>query len=98
MNAVANNLGWFDDPSQTEPAHEPGLDVPCPVCGGTLNDGQPRKTMSLMLCEGPDRSYFYRAHKKCWEALNAEQQGIIEGEIIDAELERLHPLSEARKT
>lgn len=73
--------GYFTDGYQTKPTFDPGLDVPCPSCGDTLS--QPVKTISLML-DGDSRSYFYRTHKACYDPLNDEQRGNLDGLIIDA--------------
>lgn len=80
-------FGYFDDPSQTEPAFDPGLDVDCPICHTKLS--RPMKTISVMLDDpnlgGRDsRSYFYRAHKDCYDALAPEQETNLDGAIIDA--------------
>lgn len=88
MTMIPSTVGWFDHADQTEPTYEPGLSVPCPVCGTSL-DGQPRVTISLMVADVPTRSYFYRAHKACWQALPEESKSFIEGEIIDAEVARM---------
>ena len=69
-------FGWFEDLGQ--PAHDPGMNGKCPICGLTLS--APVVTTSFMV---PDdsRSYFYRTHKTC----TADEQTIsdIEGSIID---------------
>lgn len=74
-------FGWFDDADQTTPAHDPGLETICPVCAKTLS--RPLKTISLMLMGAKDRSYFFRAHKACWDGLSEEEQSDYEGSLID---------------
>lgn len=78
--------GYFDNATQTEPKHDPGLNVPCPVCSKTLDF--PMKTISLMVptkeWERPDRSYFYRAHKRCYESLDDAGKSRVDGLIVDA--------------
>jgi hypothetical protein len=71
--------GYFDDYG-TVPTFDPGLDVNCPVCHKKLSD--PMKTINLML-PGDKRSYFYRVHKPCWDNLTPEQQGDVDGLLLD---------------
>jgi hypothetical protein len=73
-------VGWFESAEQVEPSHDPGLDVPCPVCGLTLT--RPMKTISLMVVGGA-ASYFFRAHKPCWDSASEEERCQIESTIID---------------
>ena len=65
-------VGHFDRPGETIPSFDPGLDVPDIVCWRPLRD-KPRVTVSLMGVGG-DRSYFFRSHKECWEALTPQDQ------------------------
>lgn len=81
---VMANAGWFDSPEQETPVFDPGLSVGCPCCGRPLHE-QPRKTISLMPVGG-HRSYFFRAHKTCWDAADEATQIRIESEIIDADV------------
>ena len=76
--------GYYDSPTQTEPAFDPGLDVNCPSCGRPLD--LPVKTISLMLYDRKegDRSYFYRTHKACYDELDEQQKGALDGLLIDA--------------
>jgi hypothetical protein len=84
--------GYFDSPDQTVPVYDPGLDVPCPVCmwpvGGHTPD-HPIMTISVMV-ESDDRfprdarSYFYRIHKSCYEAISEEQRSMLDSVIVDA--------------
>jgi hypothetical protein len=75
-------FGWFDDPAATKPAHDPGIATgKCAACGQGLQ--LPVKTISLMP-EGGSRSYFFRAHKDCWENLDVAERAEIEGALIDA--------------
>lgn len=75
--------GWFTSPDQMTPVFDPGLDVPCPCCLEPLRNG-PRKTISVMPVERT-RSYFFRAHKACWEATTEETRILIESSIIDGD-------------
>lgn len=77
-------IGYYDDPSQATPTYNPGLNVPCVICFKPLS--APMKTISLMM-PGDHRSYFYRAHKACYEALP-------EAEIADLEWSMMNPPSE----
>ncbi len=84
-----NNLriyGYFTSPNQTEPEYDPGLEVDCPICHKQLS--RPMVTPSLMLQndqgQAGGRSYFYRVHKACYEALTPEQETALDSVIIDA--------------
>lgn len=74
-------FGYFDDPAQTEPTYDPGLEIDCPVCHKPL--ATPYKTISLMV-PGDDRSYFYRTHRACYANLTLEQETELDSLIIDA--------------
>lgn len=76
-----NIYGYFDSPYQVIPAYDPGLGVPCPVCGATLI--APVVTLSVML-EDDSRSYFYRCHRTCYERLTDDQRTALDSAIIDA--------------
>lgn len=74
--------GWFSSPEQLEPEFDPGLfKVECPYCHNNLV--RPVTTISLMI-EGDSRSYFYRAHARCY--WNAEQthRDAVDHSIVDA--------------
>lgn len=73
-------VGYFSSPEQAQPAHDPGLAVPCPVCRLPLH--RPLKTISLML-GGDTRSYFFRTHQACWDNAPAERREAIEGGLVD---------------
>jgi hypothetical protein len=76
-------FGWFESPYQEKPAHDPGLDVPCPFCLKKLE----RPVMSIsLLREGDGRSYFYRAHKACYSTATIHECKQIEESLIDAPL------------
>ena len=74
-------FGYYDSPEQIKPAFDPGLVVSCPFCLAKLE--LPVKTISLM-AENDDRSYFYRAHKNCYEAASEISIQEIEGSLIDS--------------
>jgi hypothetical protein len=76
--------GYYDSPAQDKPTFDPGIDVNCPSCGLPLEP--PLKTISLMLYDRNrgDRSYFYRTHKACYDALDEKQKGALDGLLIDA--------------
>lgn len=55
-------LGYFSDADQGTPAHDPGFDVPCAVCGETLT--RPCVAHSFLpVSDG--YSYFVRACRGC---------------------------------
>lgn len=71
--------GYFDDTSNV-PAVDPGLDIDCPICEMPLSE--PMCSPSFMV-EGDKRSYFYRAHRACYDS-NPDLVSEIEGVIVDA--------------
>ena len=75
-----SQFGYFSDPSQQQPAHDPGTTIPCSVCGVPL-DRQPIKCVSFY-APGSLRSWFYRIHKSC---ATPEAETAIESLIVDAE-------------
>jgi hypothetical protein len=76
-------VGYFDSPEQTEPAHDPGLEVPCVVCWEPL--AAPMVTLSLMWADrSGDKSLFYRAHKDCWSTLDEDEQERYDRSILEA--------------
>jgi len=79
-------VGWFEGRSAT-PAFDPGMGVHCPICTQPLR-AAPVCTVSLAPVGG-DRSYFFRAHRACWDGLSPEAQSAIESEIADAAVERM---------
>ena len=80
MSILSEWVGHFESPYQDQPSHDPGMRAKCPVCHEPLSD--PVKTISVMSIDG-ERSYFFRAHKMCWEGVGSEQRDIIEGSVID---------------
>lgn len=74
-------VGYFTDGSQTDPAYDPGVDVPCIVCMRPMPSNE-RCTVSIALLSSRKRSLFYRAHKACEE----EGGGAIADAIIDWEV------------
>jgi hypothetical protein len=73
-------LGYYDSAEQTEATFNPGLNVPCVVCYKPLC--APLKTISLMK-PGSGRSYFYRAHKACYEGLSEQEMGDLEWSMLN---------------
>jgi hypothetical protein len=73
-------LGYYDRADQKEPTFNPGPDVPCVICYKPLC--APMKTISL-LKPGASRSYFYRAHKACYEGLGEDEIGDLEWSMLN---------------
>lgn len=73
-------FGYFDAPEQEAPAFDPGLDVPCAYCLKPLS--RPMRAISLMK-PGDGRSYFYRAHKDCYDHASADEVCDLESSLID---------------
>ena len=84
-------LGYFDHPDQTTPAHDPGLEVSCPLCDEPLHL-RPRRSISLMLDARRDRCYFYRAHKDCYDSTSPAVIAKLEGQFVDEEIAAVPPL------
>lgn len=81
---MADIFGYFDAACQVKPAHDPGLTAPCPFCTGPVGDTG-IKTISLMK-PGDGRSYFYRAHKACFDEADDEEVQHVESLLIDDRL------------
>ncbi len=81
-------VGYFTDPSQTEPVYDPPHDAPCLVCWQPLTPENVR-TISLMPAEGAVASVFFRVHRSCAEddpgAVEEIEHRIIEGEFAAQE-------------
>lgn len=78
-----NIFGYYDRHRQSEPTYDPPHDAPCPVC--LLPVAPPVRTVSLMAEHNPQRSYFYRLHKRCHETASALTISQIESSVIEAE-------------
>lgn len=78
-------FGYFEGLGDV-PVHDPGMEGKCPVCGKTLS--RPVKTISLMPVARNGRSYFFRAHKSCWESATDEDKSHIESSLIDEVCEK----------
>ncbi len=75
--------GWYNAADTTSPEYDPPHDAACPCCGAPLKSDDVR-TISLMWANRRDgRSYFYRAHRTCHEALTEAEQNALDGEIFD---------------
>ena len=76
-------VGYFDNYSSV-PTYDPPLNCPCIICGKIMEDGT-RMTVSvcMMPYDHPDRSYFYRAHKACYESTPEADISEIEGAILN---------------
>lgn len=69
MDAAENALvGWYDDPTQIEPSHEPPRDAPCLFCGFRIGADDVRTHSLMYASQYAARSYFYRTHRTCDEA------------------------------
>lgn len=78
------SIGYFVGASAA-PAYDPPLDAECPVCGKPQSS--PRVTISIApqawLGFPAGQSFYFRAHKACWENLGHDEQALIESSIID---------------
>ncbi len=75
-------FGYFDNPADRVPDFDPGLSMACPFCLQSIAKGA-LKTISLMPIGG-SRSYFYRAHKGCYEQATPADTNKLESSLIDA--------------
>lgn len=80
MTLRTDIFGWYEDARDQTPTHDPGLSGVCLVCGNPLM-ASPRVTVSLMK-HNDNRSYFYRAHKSCYQENTSAIQE-IEWAFID---------------
>ena len=82
MKVREDIFGWFDSPMDEKPTHDPTVEKGlCLVCTKPMSF--PLTTISLALQDGADRSYFFRAHKGCWDALSEKEQSEYECSLID---------------
>ena len=81
MNVI-EQIGYFDEPTQTEPAHNPCRRAPCCVCGLTNGDGD-LTWISVMPPRG-NRSYFFAHHRSCKGSPKIEEfEGLVMDEVFD---------------
>lgn len=83
MSAI---YGYFNDADQVTPAYDPGVSVDCPVCGKVLghHSNDNRLVTISVAVDDDNRSYFYRAHRSCYDALPPEKQSELDWPIVDA--------------
>lgn len=75
-------VGYFTEPDQTEPAYDPGLNLPCPICHRMLTEA-PVLTISLVSLNGPSCwSYFYRVHRACHNQLTNRQRQELDDFVL----------------
>jgi hypothetical protein len=79
--------GWFENEGDT-PAFDPGLRVPCLLCGKALDMGDIRTT-SLMWPQG-NKSLFYRTHRSCHDAASAETISVIDEAVLNEATKSVH--------
>lgn len=80
-------FGYFDDPSQKEPAYDPIKIAPCLLCEKKLKDDDVRTITFLRLDKIGNLGeicYFYRVHKSCHERLSYDERSKFEEEIYDS--------------
>ena len=87
-------FGWFDSPEQKTPAHDPGTNGLCPQCCWSVGEhsiDNPVKTISLAIEDRKyrGRSYFFRAHKNCWDRATPHDRMMVESSVIDEEMDFL---------
>jgi len=72
-------FGWYDDPRNAEPAHDPGTSGLCAFCRKTLGE-QNIGTISFVHCVYQFYSFFYRYHAECYDE---ERAGEVESSVMD---------------
>ena len=80
--------GWFDKAEDVEPAYNPPLI--CLVCMEKITEEECNgniQTISLTALDMTGKSYFFRVHKTCWEALSELEKTNYESGFIDKEKE-----------
>lgn len=60
---IIEQIGFYDDPGEKSPAHNPCLAAPCCVCG-LPNGKEPLTWISILAGRGV-RSYFFAHHRRC---------------------------------
>lgn len=81
---AANIFGYYDHPDQTEPAYDPGMQVPCPICFNPVENPDTSEsivTVSIMATDS-DRAYFYRMHKRCFGSASDEEIQRVEDSLV----------------
>lgn len=73
------DYGYFEG-SDPEPAYDPGFLADCPFCNKRLTG--PVKTTSFGV-PGSTRSWFWRAHKDCYERASDQAVTEVDSFIID---------------
>lgn len=74
-------VGWFDRADQIEPTYDPGRAALCPICLVVL--GNAAVTTTSLMPYGGNKTYFFRAHTKCWLNASDAEREQIEHSIID---------------
>lgn len=62
MTNYLGSIGYFDSPTQSEPAFDPAEKGICPLCQEEIGD-KPRLCRNLMV--STKRSYFFSYHTAC---------------------------------
>ena len=81
MTDVLANLGYYDDPTQETPAHNPCFDAPCPACGE--RNGSEGISFRTIMQEGGSKSFFFLFHTAC---KNDPKIEAFERQAVDAAL------------
>lgn len=90
-----NYFGYYDEATQTKPAYDPRKQAPCLICGKVWQDDDVR-TLSIMAYDKwrREKSWFYRVHKSCHEAMSDEEKGFFESTMFDFVSGDIKPLQE----
>jgi hypothetical protein len=77
--------GYYDNPYEAA-VHDPGNTVPCLICGLPWTSDTVR-TISAMPVDAPSegvkKSYFYRVHRTCHNALDDAGRERLDGLLLD---------------
>ncbi len=77
-------IGWFDDPSQTKPVHDPPHDAKCPVCVKPITPDDVRTICLMWADRKGGKSVFYRMHRTCAVSLSDREKQVFDGMVLDA--------------
>jgi len=77
-------VGWFDDPSQTEPVSQPQFPGPCIACLQPMSEEDVR-TINLMWADRKHGlSVFYRMHRTCAVSMSDRERNAYDAVVLEA--------------
>lgn len=74
--------GYYDKRGQVDPTVDVAHEAPCLCCGSPVT---PADVVTIsMMPVGGTRSFFYRTHRTCFDAMTGEQREEIDRVVIDS--------------